>query len=61
MSIRYNLEGVVFRSVSNTATDDVDSKTVFHYRQATDVLPGVFLQCFGIGLRAAAVSAFVER
>jgi hypothetical protein len=40
--MRYNLEGVVFRSVSNTANGDVDSRTVFLYRQADDIVTATY-------------------
>ena len=36
--MHYNLEGKVFRSVSNTDNGDVDARTLFHYRQAGDVV-----------------------
>ena len=34
----YNLEGKVFRSVSNTPNGDVDAQTVFYYRQTADIV-----------------------
>jgi hypothetical protein len=36
--VEYNLEGKVFRSVSNTGNGDVDAETVFHYRQTADIV-----------------------
>lgn len=34
----YNLEGKVFRSVSNTGNGEVGAGTRFHYRQAGDIV-----------------------
>ena len=35
---QYSLEGKVFRSVSNTGNGDVGADTVFHYRQAGEIV-----------------------
>ena len=34
----YNLEGKVFRSVSNTDNGDVGAETLFRYRQTADIV-----------------------
>lgn len=34
----YNLEGKVFRSVSNTDNGEVNADTLFHYRQDGDIV-----------------------
>ena len=36
--MEYNLEGKVFRSVSNTGNGEVGADTRFHYRQAGDIV-----------------------
>ena len=36
--MEYNLEGKMFRSVSNTENGDVNAETVFHYRQTADIV-----------------------
>ena len=36
--MEYNLEGKVFRSVSNTSNGEVGADTRFHYRQAGDIV-----------------------
>ena len=36
--MRYNLEGKVFRSVSNTGNGEVGADTRFHYRQTGDIV-----------------------
>ena len=36
--MKYNLEGKVFRSVSNTDNGEVGADTRFHYRQAGDIV-----------------------
>lgn len=36
--MEFNLEGKVFRSVSNTDNGEVDADTRFHYRQAGDIV-----------------------
>ena len=36
--VEYNLEGKVFRSVSNTGNGEVDAETVFRYRQTADIV-----------------------
>jgi hypothetical protein len=36
--MEYNLEGKVFRSVSNTDNGEVGAETRFHYRQAGDIV-----------------------
>ena len=36
--MEYNLEGKVFRSVSNTDNGEVDADTLFHYRQVGDLV-----------------------
>ena len=36
--MNYNLDGKVFRSVSNTGNGDVGSETLFYYRQAADIV-----------------------
>ena len=35
---QYNLDGKVFRSISNTGNGDVGADTVFHYRQAGEIV-----------------------
>ena len=36
--MKYNLDGKVFRAVSNTDNGDVDAETRFHYRQRDDIV-----------------------
>jgi hypothetical protein len=36
--MEYNLDGKVFRSVSNTDNGDVGADTRFHYRQTADIV-----------------------
>lgn len=36
--MQYNLDGKVFRSVSNTANGEVGAETSFHYRQSGDIV-----------------------
>ena len=36
--MKYDLDGKVFRSISNTDNGDVGAETVFHYRQIGDVV-----------------------
>lgn len=36
--MRINLDGRTFRSVSNTENGEVSTSTIFHYRQAGDVV-----------------------
>lgn len=36
--MKYNLEGTVFRSVTNTENGDVSSNTLFHYRQEGNIV-----------------------
>ncbi len=38
MSMAYNLDGRVFRSVSNSGSGEVGADTRFHYRQTGDVV-----------------------
>jgi hypothetical protein len=38
----YNLDGKVFRSVSNTANGEVGGDTVFHYRQSGDIVTATY-------------------
>lgn len=36
--VEYNLDGKVFRSISNTRNGDVGSDTLFRYRQTADIV-----------------------
>ncbi len=36
--MEYNLEGRIFRSVSNSDNGDVGAQTLFRYRQAADIV-----------------------
>lgn len=36
--MKYNLEGKIFRSATNTANGEVGAETVFHYHQADNVI-----------------------
>jgi len=36
--MEYNLEGKVFRSISNTGSGEVGADTLFHYHQAADIV-----------------------
>ena len=40
--MEYNLEGKVFRSISNTANGEVSSETIFRYRQSGDVVTATY-------------------
>jgi len=42
VSMQYNLEGTVFRSVSNTTNGEVGADTLFHYQQAGDVVTATY-------------------
>jgi hypothetical protein len=41
-SIPYNLDGMVFRSVANTANGEVGAETRFHYRQSGDIVTATY-------------------
>lgn len=38
----YNLDGMVFRSMSNTANGDVGAETRFYYRQSGDIVTATY-------------------
>jgi hypothetical protein len=38
----FNLDGRVFRSISNTANGEVSADTIFHYHQADDVVTATY-------------------
>lgn len=38
----FNLDGKIFRSVSNTDNGDVSSRTRFHYRQSANVVTATY-------------------
>jgi hypothetical protein len=40
--VDYNVDGKVFRSVSNTANGEVGVETLFHYRQSGDVITATY-------------------
>ncbi len=42
MTMDYNFDGKVFRSVSNTGNGEVGSETRFHYRQSGDVVTATY-------------------
>ena len=54
--MEYNLEGKVFRSVSNTDNGEVGACTRFHYRQAGDIVTADYT---GGGIKAGHLIAKV--